>query len=260
MGSSEGFTALQKRLRESWFGLVETSDAWTDLGKVGDGESQSRRVRNNIDRMEAVAKPGPEKATETCCRAAHEKIAFDLSCVVSLPVPAVVLWPDGLGAEYVRGRAISSRAFAQAEKWNIADSKRLLSLLDKAQVSAEISAMRIFHAWIGDTDRKQDHVIFDLDSPKGYPRIAFIDHGFSMSYAWKTPSVPLAPIRNYVADVPEDTAMMRQAADFIREIPDADVERIVMRVPEAYLPDPEREHILKNLLARKRNLHTLVGA
>src|SRR5258708_2079278 len=91
------FSAIQGPLRDDWFGQIETKFDWIELGPIGEGESQSLRVRNNGNDMEGAAKPGPTKAGEDKhCRAAHEKLAFDLSCLTALPVCPVVLWKEGL--------------------------------------------------------------------------------------------------------------------------------------------------------------------
>jgi hypothetical protein len=162
------YSASQKRLRDDWFGKVETTDKWSELGPVGEGESESLRVSNPADQMAAIAKPGPNKGKENShFRAAHEKLAFDLACLVSLPVPPVLLWSEGLGPKYAVGRAISCWAFPQAKKWSEASAQGLLTPALKLTASADISCMRVFHSWIGDTDRKPDHIIVDLDSPAG---------------------------------------------------------------------------------------------
>src|ERR1700756_2865513 len=113
------FSAHQRNLRDDWFQLVETrpSDRWTDQGPMNDGESQSIRVRNKSDGMTGVAKPGPAVGLdEGNCRAAHEKLAFDLGHLAALPVAAVILWPAEMPAAYRRGRSISSWSFARAIK------------------------------------------------------------------------------------------------------------------------------------------------
>jgi hypothetical protein len=81
------FSALQRDLRDRWFEILETPDAWIDRGPMNDGESQSIRVENAATGMRGVAKPGPGKgAEEEHCRAAHEKLAFDLAYLAHLPV------------------------------------------------------------------------------------------------------------------------------------------------------------------------------
>src|SRR5439155_20439222 len=122
------------------------------------------------------------------CRAAHEKLAYDLAYVAALPVGAVVLWSDDMPAQYKRGRSISSWSFPNAMKWSEADRMGLISQGSKLGAGPIISMMRAFHTWIGDTDRKGDHILLDLDSPANDLRLAFIDHGHSMSLTWKSPN------------------------------------------------------------------------
>jgi hypothetical protein len=259
MAAVHRFSAYDRALREDWFALVESPDRWTDSGAIGEGESQSIRVRRLADEMFGVAKPGPGRAADKGhFRAAHEKLAFDLSCLVALPVPAVVLYRDGLGAPYLCGRSISCWAFPQAEKWNEADKKGLLTPAGKASTAELISAMRVFHSWIGDADRKADHIVVDLDSPPNHLRIAFIDHGNSMSHGWRAADVPPVLQADYMPGVPEVRDLMRETAAYIAAIPDAEIERLVTRIPVAYLPDPQRTLILQNLLTRKAKLLALL--
>ncbi|MGP8165636.1 MAG: hypothetical protein ACLQAR_08950 [Steroidobacteraceae bacterium] len=253
------FTASQKRLRDDWFGRIETTDKWSEDGPVGEGESQSWRVSNPVDQMAGIAKPGPNKGNEDKhYRAAHEKLAFDLACLVSLPVPPVVLWSDGLGAKYKVGRAISCWAFPQAKKWSEASAQGLLPVALKLTAAADISCMRVFHSWIGDTDRKAEHIIVDLDSPASGLRIAFIDHGNALSHSWKAPDAPLTLCMNYIPDVPEDKAVMLETADHIAGVPDGEIAHVVNRIQPPYLPVADRECILKNLLARKAKLREIL--
>jgi hypothetical protein len=255
------FAAHQRELRDKWFEIVETEDTWTVEGPIGEGESQSIRVRCDQDGMRGAAKPGPGLASqEDHCRAAHEKLAFDLSYLAALPISPVVLWRLDAPDVYKRGRSISCWAFPQGQKWSQANVSGLISPISKNTAGPTISAMRVFHTWIGDNDRKQDHVFVDLDSPpNGELRIAFFDHGNSMSNTWKAENAASPVCPNYTQDVSEDRNAMIEAADHIGGIPDAYIQRLVDRIPGLYLPDSHRRHIIQNLLARKGNLRALMG-
>jgi hypothetical protein len=155
------FSNAQLAQCAAWFDLVETTDEWVDLGPIGEGESQSIRVKNG-DTI-GVAKPGPTRASDLTCRAAHEKIAFDLAHSLDLPIPRVILWGRDMH-HYVRGRSISAWAFPRAAKWDDANRLRLLTRELIESAGPVVSAMRVFHTWISDTDRKSDHTQVDLDS------------------------------------------------------------------------------------------------
>jgi hypothetical protein len=87
------FSAVQSRLRRDWFELVETPpDEWEEVGAIGGTESKPVRVINRAIDLSAVAKPGATEAASDRRRAAHEKLAYDLSYLVSLPLCPVVLW------------------------------------------------------------------------------------------------------------------------------------------------------------------------
>lgn len=160
---------------------------------------------------------------------------------------------------YKTGRAISSWAFPDAMKWSEADPRGLISPASKISVSATISMGRVFHTWIGDTDRKSEHVIVDMDSPANDARIAFIDHGNSLGHTFVSSGVPMTACGNYITDVPEDREAMAEAADAIAQISDSAISQVVHRIPVLYLPDSRRTLILANLLARKGNLRQPFG-
>ncbi len=259
--AKHAFSAHQRELRDKWFNLVElVGDEWEDLGPVGEGESQSIEVKNKVDRMMGVAKPGPARGVDVDhYRAANEKLAFDLAHLLGLPVSAVGLLSRDMPGNYKRGRAISSWAFPQAKKWNVADSEGLLTSGFKQASAPIVAMMRAFHTWIGDADRKADHIIVDLSSPETDPRLAFIDHGHSLSYTFKAPNHAGTVCPHYLGGVPEDSDALAAAAAAISGVPDAEIERVVNRIPGSYLPDPAKAHIVSNLSQRKGGLRSLIG-
>jgi hypothetical protein len=254
------FSAVQRDLRDRFARIVETADDWIEIERIGEGESESWRVRNPADNMVGVAKPGPPHASQDDqFRAAHEKIAFDLSHLIGLPVCPVVLWPKDIQTTYRVGRSISCWAFPQGDKWNVADGKGLISAAQKQSVAGDVAAMRVFHAWIGDTDRKPDHVFIDTDSPPDHLNIAFFDHGHSMSHAWKGDNANCGVCGHYLDGVPEDRETMIAVAEHIATMADGEIQGLVDRIPTQYLPTKPRGHIIQNLLARKGNLRRLIG-
>jgi hypothetical protein len=248
------FSSAQLDQCAAWFDLVETPDESTDLGPIGEGESQSIRVTSN--NIFGVAKPGPAKASDLVCRAAHEKIAFDLAHRLDLPIPPVILWGKDMG-HYVRGRSISAWAFSRAAKWDEAHRLGLLTPELIASAGSVVSAMRVFHTWISDTDRKSDHTQVDLDSADMLG-VAFIDHAFSMSYQWKQPDANVGACPPYMPAL-EDQGTMLQVAELISQTSDVVIEHIVNRIPASYLPPAERQHILDNLKGRRGKLRTILG-
>jgi len=253
------YSALQRDLRDDWFALLETPDDWIDRGPMNDGESQSIRVENAVTGMRGVAKPGPAKgAEEGHCRAAHEKLAFDLAYLAHLSVAPVVLWGADAPATYKRGRSISSWAFQQSMKWDEANNKGIITPTLRESAGPLVSAMRVFHTWIADIDRKSDHVQVNVDSPPMSLEIAFIDHGHSLSYVWKSPNHP-TPAQAAYMPAPEHRDVMIETAEYIATIADADVSRVINRIALPYLPPEPKAHILGNLLARKGNLRAILG-
>jgi hypothetical protein len=52
---------------------------------------------------------------------------------------------------------------------------------------------------------------------------------------------------------------MLRVVKLISQVPDAEIERIVNRIPGGYLLPVERQHILDNLKARRGKPHTILG-
>jgi hypothetical protein len=243
---------------DEWFANPEITAGWTIKEKAPAGESQSFWADEDGTTWRGIAKPGPPVSKDRTCRAAHEKIAFDLAHVLKLPVPPVALWPLGMPSEYVVGRSISIKAFPQLDNWDGAMRDGLISDELKASARAAVSAMRAFHSWISDTDRKSDHVIVSLQSKTPPLALAFIDHANSMSHVWKSTNHPAGPCPLYVP-VPLDDVILRTTVERIATFPDAEITRLVNRVPSGYLPDAERTNIIANLLLRKGALKGILG-
>src|SRR5271156_646751 len=72
-------------------------------------------------------------------------------------------------------------------------------------------------------------------------------HGNSMSLYWTLPAPVVGVCPKYLADVPENTGIMSETAQHIATIQDSEIERIVKRIPDGYLPAPKRTVIIKNL-------------
>jgi hypothetical protein len=251
-------SAIQKRFRDEWFDSIETDpDEWAEEGPIGEGESQSVRVINKITGFRGIAKPGPILGSQSgYCRAAHEKLAFDLACMLGLPVCPVLLWPKDAPSIYRVGRSISAWAFPRSEKWDLAINQGLISPRQIEGAAAVHSAMRVFHTWIADTDRRQDHAHFDLSSPAHEARSAFYDHSNSLSFSWAHPNCPIDVVPSYM---PGDThaETLAATARAIATLDEDEIARLVHRIPRFYLPEPRRTNIVRNLLDRRIALRVL---
>ena len=224
------YSALQRKLRDHWFALVETPDDWIDRGPMNDGESQSIRVENAATGMMGVAKPGPAKARRKIIAGPHTKSWPSIwPTWLSLSVAPVVLWGADAPAAYKRGRSISAWAFQQSMKWDEANNKGIITPTLRESAGPLVSAMRVFHTWIADTDRKSDHVQVNVDSPPTSLEIAFIDHGHSLSYVWKSANHP-TPAQAAYMPAPEHRDVMIETAEYIASIADDDVSRVVNRI------------------------------
>jgi hypothetical protein len=80
-----------------------------------------------------------------------------------------------------------------------------------------------------------------------------------MSPYWGGPNAGGGVCGNYLAGVPEIQNIMIETARHIAAIEDREIERLVNRIPNWYLPDAKRVIIIQNLLVRKGNLQGLLG-
>jgi hypothetical protein len=253
------FTAEQHRLRREWFDLTETPDRWKELDRLM-GESDPVRAENCRTGMRGVAKPGLRKAAQDYfCRAAHERLAYDLAYLLDLPVSPVVLWREGAPDQYKCGRSISAWAFEQSETWKTADELGLISIARKQAARPIISAMRAFHIWIGDLDRNTSQIRINLAAGDGELPLSFYDHSFSMSYHWGSDDCE-TPIQPTYFTIPDMREIMLETAGRIAALSDSKIEDLVKRIREPYLPDEKAHHILGNLLRRKTTLQGILSA
>jgi hypothetical protein len=256
------FTAEQRQLREEWFDLAETRDPWKELEPIGEvrGESDPVRVENCRTGRKGVAKPGPRKAAEDHhCRAAHEKLAYDFAYILELPVSPVVLWRDGAPDQYKRGRSISAWAFEQSLTWKTASELGLISTAQKEAAGTIISTMRAFHIWIGDMDRDMNQIRVNLEPGEGEHWLSFFDHSSSMSFLWNSDDHDTPTQRTYFP-LPDIHDVMIATADRIAALSQGQIEDIVMRVQEPYLPNLQRGYILSNLLRRRTKMRDILNA
>jgi hypothetical protein len=256
------FTVEESRFRRKWFDLVETQDQWKELDRIGavKGESDPIRVENCRTGRMGVAKPGPVKAHQDYfCRAAHEKLAYDLAYLIELPVSPVVLWQEGAPDPYKRGRSISAWAFEQSLTWKAADASGFITPAQTEAARSIISAMRAFHIWIGDLDRDTHQISIDLAAGTGELRVSFYDHSSSMSYIWSTDDAETQTLPTYFP-LPDLREIMLETADRIAALPESQIRDLAMRIKEPYLPDEIRHRILSNLLRRKARLREILTA
>ena len=79
-----------------------------------------------------------------------------------------------------------------------------------------------------------------------------------MSLHWRGPDHPIALLPECL---PNSTVreVMEETANRIAAIPEAEITRLVGRVPHLYLPEPYSTNIIQNLVARRGNLLATLG-
>ena len=246
MSDYRNFSVELEALADRWNDTVETSDAWDDQGEQAKTESRPRKVQ--CGPVLGVAKPGVIK-NDGVCRAAHEKITSDLAYLLELPVPPVILWDRGTQENAAQHVSISAWAFSPAVTWDEAQAH--LREDEHRLVEPAVSAMLAFETWIGATDHKSDHLLVNLHGTG--LQLAFIDYAYSLSHSWKSPEEPIGPPHGYVP-VPRDDAAVAATVALIENFGEDVINRIVNRIPQAYLPTGNHDVIISNLTNRRTKL------
>lgn len=251
------FCAASEDAALLWTNTVVSDIQWEVDGERGNTESKPFDVK--CDLMRGKAKPGIKK-NDNRPRAAQEKLASDLAFHLGLPVPPVVLWDRGceIPDDAERFACVSAWAFRQTDEWQKEVVQKAITEEDKDSAKEPSSAILAFDAWISAGDRKQDHVLVDLESEKGCLGLAFIDYAFSFTETWKDSiQYPFNPPSNSLP-VGINYGAVRDVAMKINKVPDALIGEIVNRIPASFLPDEKKTVIEWNLIDRKVRMEEFI--
>ncbi len=240
-------------LAKRWANMALTPDPWhlgekvADATGRGDTESSPHMAYNGP--LRCVAKEnGGAKA-----RSAIEKIVSDLAYHLEFPVPPIVLW-DRQQVDGERHFCLVAWAFEPAMTWD--EAQQHLSEEERNELIATFSAAQAFETWISAHDRGGKHILVNVEPTLPAPRIAFIDYAYSLSHKWDGPNHP-DPGAPFVP-ASADKTIVAQAAESIEKLDESQINRIVSRVPESFLPMEKRDIILENLLSRRSSLRDLL--
>lgn len=207
--------------------------------------------------MVGVGKPFVQLGDDKS-RAAHEKIVSDLGYRLRLPVLPVLLW-DRAGEPEPCACVV---AWAFQPVWPLAQGVATLTPDEKAAIAPAMSAMIPFDYWVGDTDRKGDHVV--ITSPHGGKPAAIgcIDYSNSLSFAWDAhdhASTGSAWHRNgWGLNLPLDHEAFEQSLELIENFDVNQIEDIVGYIPTDYLPAVRRDLVVQNLVSRRSRLRGMI--
>jgi hypothetical protein len=100
----------------------------------------------------------------------------------------------------------------------------------------------------------------DLTSDEMNPRVAFIDHAFSMSQNPDFATGPVTPVGiHYVQPQHSDQAAILGMVTLINQLEIKMLEEIVGRIPPEFLPSDRASAIIKGLLKRRGELSSAFG-
>ncbi len=180
----------------------------------------------------------------------------DLAHCLGLPVPPVTLWDRGASSGQPQFVAVSAWAYEGVLQWGQVDAT--LTYDQRLALLPAASAMVPFEAWIGAQDRQNPGNMLVAADANGDVKGAWIDYSFSLNHSWNgnhqpncqiVPMYPMvgSPVAGVVADV----------VNGISGLQDAEIGKIVNRIPSDYLPRSIADTILKNLLDRRATLRSI---
>jgi hypothetical protein len=197
-------------------------------------------------------------------RAANEKIVADLAHELEMSVPPVVLYNRGPVVAGEEHRCcLSLIMYPEVYEWGTLFDLSLFPPLVQNIVRSSIahySGTVALDLWIGQTDRNNArNVVFGIDSADhSDASFMFVDHSFTLNEGdrwrangWTTISpVPLPDVFKAALS----RQLLLDGADKIAGLPDETIRSIVSRIPEEYMPQPQRDVVCEGLIGRKAML------
>jgi hypothetical protein len=250
------FAPATAAIDTAWCESASSGDQWKPTGLAW-GTNNGPIQLENPTGIFGVQKPGDARQLSNPHTAATEKIVADLAYCLGLPVPPVTLWDRGASAGAPRLVCVSAWAFEQALQWGQADPG--LTQPQRDALLPVASAMMPFESWISAQDRQNPGNVLIGLSPAGEIAGAWIDYAFSLDHVWRGNLVagcavcPLYPAVGNLA--PE---MVKITVDRISSLDDGVIKRIINRIPADYLPRAVADNVIKNLLARRADVTTLL--
>jgi hypothetical protein len=212
-------------------------------------------------------------------RAAREKIVSDIAHDLGVSVPPVLLYDRGSSTpgDEERYVCVSRVMFPGQMAWQQVKQLIVMSQDDRATTIVKgalpvDSAMAFaLDAWVGQPDHN-DHphnIVFGY-TPSATPngRFIFLDYAWSLGYhgtrrpfgwdndGWKTTECPPFPphmIRFM------DKQALRRTIEKIEQTEDSTIVDVVERIPDHFLPEPQRRTILTGLLGRKKLVRQILS-
>jgi hypothetical protein len=180
----------------------------------------------------------------------QEKLAYDLAGRVGVPVPEIRVGQ-------VEGKAVTHAVSVAHGK----ESLDLQKVRDSGGITAEhkaalaqASGLLAFHAWLGTSDLKDEHVLVSVDDHQVYS-MAAID--FASAFAWDAtggnpdanPTQPAGLVENV------DKAVVLSAVQRIEGLNDDDIRQLVNNaMPPDVPPAAERDRVANGLIKRRGSI------
>jgi hypothetical protein len=144
-------------------------------------------------------------------------------------------------------------AFEPAHSWE--EAAQVMTQPELEKCAADVSAVLPFEAWIAAQDRGGKHLLVSLPNTGDTPQTSNIDYAFSMLDSWgNDPKHPAVGKPNWSAPVTIDQTAIKEVVERIEQFSSTEIEQIVGRVPEEFLPADKKAIIIANLLNRQQKI------
>jgi hypothetical protein len=185
--------------------------------------------------------------------AAHEYIAAELADMVGVYVPPTRLSRADDGALF----ALSVRAYPEAVTWG--EVVNHFTPVQAQSLFPQLSAMWVFHAWIGDLDHQGPHpfnmMVNARLSADGSAEVAAIDHARSLSYDRSPEAMSVRPPSPYYIPLASVShSVVAAQIDRVHSITKESCNSLISRVPPSFLKPERGRFILAGLESRASKL------
>lgn len=248
-----------------WRATVVSAMSWRPAGRqplVDEGDLQGFAVVAQGFRGRGFLKPGVRvPGADRRHFAAREKIAADLAFELGLPVPPAVLWRrDGAPEPNV---VITLFVYPQDVKWFVVEfgGVRPLALSEEAVKEAlrSVGGMLAFDTWLDQHEHaphRPGNIVWGFDPASGESGITFLDYASALGSdgSWSAGAGPVVEpawpvlLRRHV-----DARQIAAVLAAIERLSRDQIAEIVQRIPEDFLPAPEK-NMLEDELVRRQPL------
>jgi hypothetical protein len=187
----------------------------------------------------------------------QEILAYRLARELSLPVPEARL-------EQFESKDVAFSISWGDESYDIPKFQREFpNDLNSPEMQAgrrQVSGLLALHAWIANTDHKDEHVVVRAGTEAGIYELASVDFAGAFQPAQLNADIAVVGPAFLLDKTYSDAAILSAAMGKIEALSDEIIGKIVGGIEDRILPPAEKKRILERLIARKAKLRAAFKA